>query len=158
MADIGAEVGIAASAIYWHYPGKQHLLVALFDDCLDRLLSEQSAAVADLGRTRSAVMTVTEQQVDFVLNEHSFAKVYYQEAHHLPPDEQVRLRRKQRDYVEAWTELLHGSRPDLAGEVASDLVHATIGAIQSALVHRSQLDEQARRRLLVETGERILLG
>lgn len=90
MADIGREVDIAASAIYWHYPGKQHLLVALFDDCLDRLLREQEETVTELGRTRIAARRITELQVKFVINEHSFAKVYYQEAHHLPPDEQSR--------------------------------------------------------------------
>lgn len=149
MADIGADVGVAASAIYWHFSGKQALLVALFDDCLDRLLREQAEAVASSGPLTAGVSAVTELQVAFVLDEHSFAKVYYREAPSLPAAEQKRLRGKQREYVEVWAELLRASRPGLSGAQAQDLVHAAIGAIQSALVHRSRLPAALRRETLL---------
>lgn len=149
MADIGADVGVAASAIYWHFASKQDLLVALFDDCLDRLLSEQAEAVASLGATDAGLTAVTALQVAFVLDEHNFAKVYYREAPSLPEDEQARLRRKQRDYVKAWSRLLGALRPDLTADQTDDLVHAAIGAIQSALVHRSRVPETMRREVLL---------
>lgn len=157
MAEIGREVGIAASAIYWHYPAKQQLLVALFDDCLDRLLREQAQAVEEFGNTHAALLRMTELQVDFVLNEHSFAKVYYQQANHLPAEEQVRLRAKQRAYVEVWVSALTELRADLSQQQVEDLVHATIGAIQSALVHRSRLSAELRRDLLIAAASRIQL-
>lgn len=149
MADIGAEVGVAASAIYWHFDGKQDLLVALFDDCLDRLVAQQMTAVESLGTTDDAVAAVTAIQVNFVLDEHSFAKVYYREAPSLPAPQQTRLRRKQRDYVSTWVELLAAVRSDISARQAEDLVHAAIGAIQSALVHRSQLTDAVRRQTLL---------
>lgn len=111
--------------------------------------------MAELGDTRAAVRRITELQVRFVLNEHNFAKVYYQEAHHLPAEEQARLRKKQRRYVEVWSTVLHTLRPEIDAFAAEDLVHATIGAIQSALVHRSRLESSSHERLLVEAGVRI---
>ena len=155
MADLGAEVGVAASAIYWHFSSKQALLVALFDDCLDRLIKEQGEAVASLGRTDDGLKAVTELQVSFVVDEHDFAGVYYREAPSLPPAELRRLRRKQRDYVDVWARLLGTLRPELTGHEAEDLVHATIGAIQSALVHRSKLAAARRRNVLLEAALRV---
>lgn len=154
MAAIGAEVGVAASAIYWHFSGKQELLVALFDDCLDRLLREQAAALAADGATTEALTAVTALQVAFVVDEHSFAKVYYREAPSLPDGEQARLRRKQRDYVAVWADLLATVRPELSPPLATDLVHVAIGAIQSALVHRSRLPAPQRRGALLAAALR----
>lgn len=154
MADIGAEVGIAASAIYWHFPGKQQLLVALFDDCLDRLLREQKQAIDRLGLTREALAAVVRLQVEFVVDQRSFAKVYYRESAHLPPTELTRLRAKQRTYVREWTTLLCNVR-GLRAHEAEDLVHAAIGAIQSSLVHRSHLGHDELHTLLVDVALRV---
>lgn len=137
MADIGREAGITASAIYWHFPGKVQLLVELFDACLDRLLAEQGDALERLDRTPDALREITRLQVRFVVDERAFARVYYQEARLLPPEELARLRGKQRQYVDAWSGLLAELRPELPTSEAEDLVHAAIGAIQSGLVHRS---------------------
>jgi AcrR family transcriptional regulator len=143
MAAIGAEVGIAASAIYWHFPGKQELLVEVFDQCLDRLRAEQVGAVERLGMTREALREITRLQVEFVVRQRAFARVYYQEASSLPGSDLARLRGKQRAYVETWADLLLGLRPDLGLVGAECLVHAAIGAIQSALVYSSGLAPDA---------------
>lgn len=79
MAEIGAEVEIRASAIYWHFPSEQALLVALFDGSLDRLLDEQREAVAQQGSTSAALQGIVRLQVDFVVDQRTFARVYYRE-------------------------------------------------------------------------------
>jgi AcrR family transcriptional regulator len=139
MAEIGADVGIAASAIYWHFPSKHALLVALFDQCLDRIQDEQTAALERLGDSWDAVLEVARLQIVFAVRERDVARVYYREAHHLPERDLIRLRAKQRAYVHAWSALLRRRRPELDAAGAESLVHAAIGAIQSCLVYRSPM-------------------
>jgi AcrR family transcriptional regulator len=156
MAEIGAEVGIAASAIYWHFPGKQDLLVALFDQCLDRLRSEQDASLERLGPTWEALTEVARLQIAFAVRERDFARVYYGEADNLPEADRRRLRAKQRAYVDAWAGLLRRLRPELDEHRAESIVHATIGAIQSCLVHRSPLSRAAVEALLLSIAVEVL--
>jgi AcrR family transcriptional regulator len=156
MADIGAEVGIAASAIYWHFPGKQELLVQLFDQCLDRLLAEQVAAIRSLGGGIAALQETVRLQVEFVVEEREFARVYYAEMRHLPDADIRRLRRKQRTYVENWGRLLRSTRPELAEAEADALVHAAIGAVQASLVARMALGRVDLKALLSEAAMRVL--
>jgi AcrR family transcriptional regulator len=156
MAEIGAKVGIAASAIYWHFPGKQDLLVEVFDQCLDRLRAEQAGAVERLGRTRAALEEISRLQVEFVVRQRSFARVYYQEAGGLPASDLARLRGKQRSYVDTWADLLLTLRPDLGPVGAECLVHAAIGAVQSALVYGSALPPEALAEALTSIALRVL--
>ncbi|WP_202797657.1 MULTISPECIES: TetR/AcrR family transcriptional regulator [Protofrankia] len=156
MAEIGAEVGIAASAIYWHFPSKQDLLVELFDQCLDRLRAEQVGAVERLGRTREALIEIARLQVEFVVRQRAFARVYYQEERNLRDADLVRLRGKQRAYVETWTDLLLSLRPDLDPVSAECLVHATIGAVQSSLVYNSSLPPEVLADTLTAIALQVL--
>ena len=156
MADIGEEVGIAASAIYWHFPSKQDLLVSVFDQCLDRLLSDQANALDRLGETRSALLEVLRLHVDFVVDERGFAQVYYREAMNLPDMDLRRLRQKQRAYVDQWTKLLRALRPELDQERAETLVHAAIGTVQSALLYRTPLATNDLKNVLTVTAKGVL--
>jgi AcrR family transcriptional regulator len=156
MAEIGAEVGIAASAIYWHFPSKQDLLVALFDQCLDRLRSEQDAALERLGPTWEALTEIARLQIAFAVRERDFARVYYGEADNLPEADRRSLRAKQRAYVAAWAGLLRTLRPELDVSRAESIVHATIGAVQSCLVHRSPLPRAEVEALLLSIALAVL--
>jgi AcrR family transcriptional regulator len=156
MADIGAEVGIAASAIYWHFAGKQELLVQLFDHCLDRLLAQQVAAIESQGGGIGALQETVRLQVEFVVEEREFARVYYAEMRNLTDTDIRRLRRKQRTYVENWARLLRSTRPELSEAEADALVHVTIGAVQASLVTRMALGKPELKALLSEAAFRVL--
>lgn len=156
MAEIGAEVGIAASAIYWHFPSKQDLLVAVFDECLDRLRAEQADALAERGYSWEALSEITRRQITFVVNERAFARVYYREAAHLAEADLVRLRAKQRSYVDNWANLLRRVRPELSRAQSVSIVHAVIGTIQSCLVYRSRLASAELRGLLESAALQVL--
>src|SRR5699024_8951874 len=99
---------------------------------------------------------ITRLQVDFVVEQRSFAKVYYREAPHLPAAELARLQDKQRTYIKEWAGLLHDLRPDLASPSAPDeLVHAAIGAAQSALVYKSKSSTLDHHGLLLGAAMRV---
>jgi AcrR family transcriptional regulator len=156
MANIGAEVGIAASAIYWHFENKQALLVQLFDQSLQSLLADQERAIQTASDAIDALREIVRLQVEFVVDEREFARVYYAEMHNLAEADARRLRRKQRTYVQRCTVLLRETRPELADEAAEALVHAAIGAVQASLVARIKLPKQESKDLLAGAAVRVL--
>ncbi|MDR7254286.1 AcrR family transcriptional regulator [Nocardioides sp. BE266] len=156
MADIGAEVGVAASALYWHFPSKQQLLVSLFDQCMDRLVSEQREILMRSGHTLEALQEIVARQVDFVVDERGFAQVYYREATSLAPDDLRRLRGKQRAYVDGLVELVCDLRPEVEHATVAALVHAAIGTVQSTLQYRSHMDDEELKTFLVGLALRTL--
>lgn len=140
MADIGRNAGIVGSGIYRHFDGKASILVALFDDIIDQLNAEQAAVLDEHGDPREMLGRLVAAQVDFVVDKRPLARVYHNEIQSLPPDDQVRLRRKQRLYLEEWVHLVREAHPGLDDAVARTLVHAAVGAIQSNLFHSVGLD------------------
>ncbi len=156
MADIGAEAGVTGSAIYRHFDSKSAVLVALFDRVIDRLLAQaQEIARADTDPA-DALSGLVAGQVGFVVAERQLAQVYYTEIYNLPEADRRRLRRKQRLYLEEWVHLLTELRADLTDTEARAVVHAAIGAIQSALFHNTGLPDDTLRRLLTAGAEAVL--
>jgi AcrR family transcriptional regulator len=156
MADIGAEAGITGSAIYRHFDSKTAVLAALFDRVIDRLLAQAQEIAAAAADPAPALSALIAGQVEFVVAERQLAQVYYTEIASLPEPDRRRLRRKQRLYLEEWVHLLTELRPGLPDTDARALVHAAIGAIQSALLHNSGLPENRLRPLLAAAAEAVL--
>jgi AcrR family transcriptional regulator len=155
MSDIGAEVGISGTAVYRHFESKGAVLLALFDRSLDDMLSRERAVVADTA-VAEALRQLIADQVDFVVDESEFARVYYREEAQLDDADRVRLRRKQRLYLEEWVRLLREFDRSLDEAEARVLVHATIGAIQSALVHRPGMPSDRLKRVLRASARAVI--
>ena len=73
-----------------------------------------------------------------------------------PPTTGAGCRRKQRLYLEEWVHLVDELHSGLTDSDARVLVHAAIGAIQSALFHASGLPDDRLRALLTTAAESIL--
>jgi AcrR family transcriptional regulator len=158
MADIGAEAGITGSAIYRHFESKAAILVALFEDVIDRLLTNESRIVDGDPELVRALDLLIADQVEFVVGTRAIAQVYHNEIGNLPADDRRRLRRKQRLYVEEWVHVIREIRPDLDDVTARTLVHAAIGAIQSPLFHNVGLPDELLRTLLADSARAVLVG
>lgn len=157
MEDIGAAVGITASAIYRHYGSKMALLTAMFDGVIDWLLADGQRLAAEHGDDpRQALVLLVEGQIDFVVGQRDVASVYFREIANLPEADQRRLRRKQRLYLEEWVHLLLEMRPDLDDPAARTIVHCAIGAIQSTLQHSAGLSQARLRELLRDSAIAVL--
>ena len=156
MADIGAAAGITGSGIYRHFASKSALLVALFDQAIDGLLRDERQIVHDVRDVRRALLLLVQGQVDFVIADRELAIVYHNEINNLPAADRRRLRRKQRLYLEDWVHLVDELHAGLTDSDARALVHAAIGAIQSALFHASGLPGERLRELLTTSAVAIL--
>jgi AcrR family transcriptional regulator len=156
MADIGDEAGITGSGIYRHFESKAAILVALFEGVIDELLRDEQEVMRSEPDLGLALERLVAGQVELVVGNRTVALVYHHEVHNLPEEDRRRLRRKQRRYLEGWVRLLLALRPDLDEAAARTVVHAAIGAIQSALFHPVGLDETALRRLLSTVARAVL--
>ena len=151
MAEIGAGAGIVGSGLYRHFDSKSAVLVALFDDVMDRLLQTPSAAAAGDRDVREVLADLVRGQVLFAVDDRALLQLYQREAHSLPEADRRRLRRLQRHYVEEWVHTLVELRPDLGDSVARALVHAAIGAVQSVADYDAGLPRDEVVALLTRT-------
>ena len=142
MTDIGAAAGITGPAVYRHFDSKSAVLVAMFDAVVDDLAREAAQTAAATADPLAALRRLIQAQVAFVLRDGALARVYHNEATSLPAADQHRLRRKQRLYLEEWVHALGQLRPSDGDAVLRALVHASVGAIQSALFFHGGLPER----------------
>jgi AcrR family transcriptional regulator len=155
MADIGSAAGVTGSAIYRHFDSKSAVLVALFDRVIDRLRRDQRQILRGTPDPATTLARLVDVQVEFVVANRELARVYIREIDNLPEADRRRLRRKQRLYVEEWVTLLLVQR-DLSDDAARAIVHAAIGAIQSALLYSSGLPESELRQVLSRAARTVL--
>jgi AcrR family transcriptional regulator len=157
MADIGERAGITGSGIYRHFESKSAILVELFEQVIDDLLEQGRSIVERTTDLGEALRLLIDGQVEFVVGRRALAQVYHSEINNLPQDDQVRLRRKQRLYIEEWVHVLGEMHPAVDEAVTRTLANTAIGAIQSALFHQVSIPEDELRAILRESAESIVL-
>jgi AcrR family transcriptional regulator len=153
MSDIGAAAGIVGSGIYRHFDGKSAVLVAMFDRVIDDLTR---AAAEILSRRLEPAQTLKEliaAHVRITLEDRMLMRVYHNEIASLPAEDNRRLRRKQRIYIEEWVHVLDVLRPEADDAVLRALVHAGIGAVHSTLFYSSGLPVGRLSKLMAAAAE-----
>ncbi|HEV7865731.1 MAG TPA: TetR/AcrR family transcriptional regulator [Acidimicrobiia bacterium] len=134
--DIAAAAGVTGPAIYRHFKNKDAVLVALFDRLAERLAAildtVRSEHPGDAGEERRrALDALVRLHVRLAFEERALIVVYISEERNLPDTERRRVRRFQRAYVEAWSELLRPLRPEQSDDERRTAVHAAIGLLNS---------------------------
>lgn len=158
MDDIAAAAGVTGPAIYRHFPGKDALLVTLFDQLGERL--EETVARARTGsRTgRERLESLVAGHVRLALDHRAMIVLWLTEERNLPEPDRRRARRAMRAYVEEWAELLRPLRPELSDEERRTSVHAAIGLANSiGSRHHIELPRPELERLLTRMALVALL-
>jgi len=156
MSDIGAAAGIVGSGIYRHFDGKSAVLVAMFDRVIDDFTR---GAAEILSRGLDPAQTLREliaAHVRITLEDRMLMRVYHNEIASLPAEDNRRLRRKQRIYIEEWVHILDVLRPEVDDAAARALVHAGIGAVHSTLFYSSGLPAGRLAKLMAAAAEATL--
>jgi AcrR family transcriptional regulator len=126
---------VTGPAIYRHFKNKDAVLVALFDRLAERLGGILETVAAEAGAEasghRSALETLVRLHVRLAFEHRALIVVYISEERNLPDAERRRVRRFQRAYVEAWSDLLRTLRPDQSDDERRTAVHAAIGLLNS---------------------------
>lgn len=139
MAEIAAEVGIGASALYRHFRGKQELLLAVLDQYLDAL--EEIAARPD--------GDLLDDLAAYTLDHREFGVLWEREAGHLPDGTRRALRHRLRDLA-ARTGSITGD-----DEHANARAWALLSVLDSPSHHRSHFDAERFRPLLTAAARAV---
>jgi AcrR family transcriptional regulator len=134
LGDIGAAVGISGPAIYRHFTGKEALLGEILVGISETLLDggrRRRGQASDPPAARKSLDALVAFHVEFALTHPELIAVQDRDFHNLTPDDQRRVRRLQREYVEIWVDELRRARPQLPGDQARAAVHAVFGLLNS---------------------------
>ncbi|GAA1051793.1 TetR/AcrR family transcriptional regulator [Dietzia natronolimnaea] len=161
MEAIGADVGVAASALYRHFPGKSALLTAAVDrtaTLVSDLLDRHAALHGSGDDPARALVDLLDQYVSISFSHGPELMLYHSELGTLDPDDRRRIRRSQLRQLERWAGLVREAAP--AGSAVDDAtarirVHAALAVVldggQGSGFHPSataRLGELARLTLL----------
>jgi AcrR family transcriptional regulator len=155
MAEIGRRAGITGSGIYRHFESKSAILSMLFEQVIDELLAQGQHIVGSTPDLNEALDELIRGQVEFVVNKRALAQIYHNEISSLPQPDQVRLRRKQRLYIEEWVHLL-GELTGADEPSARTLTYIAIGGIQAVLFHQLTMPQEQLSVLLTTTAHAVL--
>jgi hypothetical protein len=129
------------------------VLVAMFDRVIDDFTR---GAAEILSRGLDPAQTLREliaAHVRITLEDRMLMRVYHNEIASLPAEDNRRLRRKQRIYIEEWVHILDVLRPEVDDAVLRALVHAGIGAVHSTLFYASGLPADRLAKLMAAAAE-----
>ncbi|WP_281177335.1 TetR/AcrR family transcriptional regulator [Luteipulveratus mongoliensis] len=104
--DIGAVVGIAGPSIYHHFPSKPEVLLATIAEGERWLTDDLARTLAETTSPVEALNRVVRSFAEYALSHPDAMDVLIAETDALPSSEQRRVRKVQRDYINAWVDLL----------------------------------------------------
>jgi AcrR family transcriptional regulator len=131
LEDIGAAAGVSGPAIYRHFPNKEALLVELLVGISTRLLAGATDVAGDAEGADPALEALIDFHLDFALSESDLIRIQDRDLGNLPPTAKRQVRRKQRQYVEIWVDVLRRRDPTLTESDARLMAHATFGLLNS---------------------------
>jgi AcrR family transcriptional regulator len=150
--DLGEALGISGPALYRHFPSKQALLVAVFDQVIEMQREQLKEALSEAADPAGALEMMVRLHVRFAVEQRETMAVWRQEFHHLPEADSWRLRRSQRLYVEEWVHVVHELRSDLDDASVRALVHGVLSLLQSPSDFHSGLPDEGVINLLMSMG------
>ena len=126
--EIGQRAGVTGPAIYRHFRGKDEILSTLFDDAIDRL---NEATTVQSDDPWEELEGLVRGHAVFVLSERKLAGVKIREERSLAEPYRRGLHRRERRYVERWTDCLARCYPDLPMDELTTAAHVALGALNS---------------------------
>ena len=130
LEDIGAAAGVSGPAIYRHFPNKEALLVELVG-ISTRLLSGAEDVVGRGADPHSTLTDLIDFHLDFAFGESDLIRIQDRDLGNLPVAAKRQVRRKQRQYVEVWVDVLRrcdGTRTEADARL---MAHAAFGLLNS---------------------------
>jgi AcrR family transcriptional regulator len=147
--DLGEALGISGPALSRHFPSKEALLVAVFDQVIEHQRERLGEVLAEAADPARALEAMVELHVRFSVEQRETMAVWRQEFHNLPEADSWRLRRAQRLYVEEWVHVVHELRPELDDASVRALVHGVLALLQSPSDFHSGLTDEGIINLLM---------
>lgn len=143
MAGVARDLGLAQAAVYWYFPSRDHLFVAVLKRILDKILIKKKAQGLDL---RGSILWFTEQLSSFA----KFRAAIQGRARHSDVVAEF-----VRDFNSMLRAILRGALGPHVDERDLDVtIESFIATVEGTLVAR--MSPKERRRILQFTLERII--
>ena len=112
MRDIAGSVGIRQSAIYNHFPSKQHLLVDLMVSHMERLLDAMRASVGTSGTPKDRLTAFARFHVTYHIDQPEDVFLAYMELRSLEPEGRAAIVPLRNAYERALRDILEAGAKD----------------------------------------------
>jgi AcrR family transcriptional regulator len=153
--DIGADAGVAGTAIYSHFATKQELLAEAIREGARRIRNGVVEATADDEQSPEAALeNLVRSYARVVIENADMNACYVLESRNLDASERQPLLRGERGIRDTWRRRLMAVRPELSREQAQAMVQMSIFALVALCVHRNKIE----RADLVELATSQVLG
>ncbi|GAA2232152.1 MULTISPECIES: TetR/AcrR family transcriptional regulator [Kitasatospora] len=149
MAEVAAEVGITAPALYRHYRNKPELLLRAVESDLAAVRAAVRAGHRDLDGLCGALAAVA-------VEHRALGTLWQRDARLLPSVQRAELWGRLRADVGAMAELLSDARPELPPQDAEFLCWSTLSAYGSLSYHTFAPPRRSFERLLRRIGGAVL--
>jgi AcrR family transcriptional regulator len=142
--DIGADAGVAGTAIYSHFATKQELLAEAIREGARRIRKGVATTIADSEQSpEEALESLVRAYVRVVLENADMNACYVLESRNLEAEVRQPLVRSERKLRDTWRLRLMAVRPELSREEAQTMVQMAIFALVALCVHRNRIDREA---------------
>ena len=156
--ELGTAAGVSGPALYRHFSGKEDILRELLESVSERLLDGCTATIASASTPLETLNNLIQFHVDFALSERDVIRVQDRELGNLPAASSHRVRSLQRQYVQAWVDVVRQLEPTASVAELELRAHAVFGLLNST-PYSSRLGEVANARsILAEMALDGLLG
>lgn len=153
--DIGAEAGVAGTAVYSHFDTKQEVLAEAIREGAGRIGAGMAEAVAaEATDAEEALENVVRGYVEVVLDNADMNACYVLEARSLEADVGQPLLKSERGLRKILRDRLLAVRPELSRDEAQTMVQMAIFSIVALCLHRARVERDA----LVELATRFVIG
>lgn len=144
VGDIGAAAGVSGPALYHHFDSKEAVLGEMLVDISHHLL-EAGRSLRESAPPRRLLDDLIEMHVDFAVDHRALISVHFRDLPQARPEDQQKVRRLQRHYVEIWVDAVLVRHPEFSVPLARAAVHAVLGLINSTpFSPRIRRSEQVR--------------
>jgi enoyl-CoA hydratase/carnithine racemase/AcrR family transcriptional regulator len=131
LDEIGGAVGISGPAVYRHFKSKESLLGELLVDVSERLLANAKDRAGTARDAGEALVALVDFHAQFAVENPALITVQSRELLSLAPEDQHRVRRLQRSYVDFWADAIFRAGRVASREEAVAAAHATFGLLNS---------------------------
>ena len=156
--ELGAAAGVSGPALYRHFSSKEDVLSQLLESASERLLAGCTATVAAAASPLQTLHDLIGFHVDFALSERDVIRVQDRELGNLPAAASHRVRSLQRQYVQAWIEVVQQLQPAASTAELELRAHAVFGLLNSTPYSARLGEVENARGILTEMAVDGLLG
>lgn len=125
---IGERAGMSGPAIYRYFSSKDEILMSLFDEAMDRVLTAVGGSFDD---PHEELEHLIRGHVQRAVEERELMSVWTRERNSIPARNSARLRARIARYINRWIDCLTACYPGHSRETLGAAAHATHGLIDS---------------------------